>query len=112
MRDSRRRLLTFVLLWIVGTLVLLLRNPDPLLHPVLYAEDGPWMGALLSGGFADLLLHARGDYFVWGNVLLLYLALGINHLLFGFDITHLPQVVAVVSCAFLAAIAALASFCT
>jgi hypothetical protein len=97
----------FLPLWLLGTALLILRSPDPLLHPALYAEDGVWASYLLSTG-TDALFVARDDYFVAGNMLVIWLALQVTQLLAGADLTLLPAVLAVLADMVFASVAALA----
>jgi hypothetical protein len=68
-----------------------------LVNPVIYAEDGSWAGLGLTQGWYQALAHARNDYLVVGNVLLLWLAATCSTALFGNPLAHLPESIAVVS---------------
>ena len=89
----------------VGLIVLYLRNAHSIFTPVLYAEDGVWAAGLINRGFFDMLLNARADYFVFGNVLLLALAQLSNTVFFGHNLTYLPHFVSLFSLLFYAALA-------
>lgn len=102
-----QQLLFFAVLLIFGAVFLALRNPDPFLNPTIYAEDGVWTGLGLTKGWHHALVYARPDYFVVGNVLLLWLAAGCSTALFGNPLVHLPESIAVVSCFFYSAVAVL-----
>ena len=94
-----------IALFLLGILILALRNPDPFLNPLLYAEDGVWTGLGLTHGWLYALNNARGDYFVFLNMALLLLASDLSYLVSGNPIDLLPQSIAVVSLAFFSAIA-------
>jgi|GEM_PF-1732796 len=89
----------------VGMIVLYLRNAHSLLVPVLYAEDGVWGAGLINQGFFDMLLNARPDYFVFGNVLLLALSQLTNAVFFGHNLTYLPYFTSLFSMLFYAGVA-------
>lgn len=89
----------------VGLIVLYLRNAHSIFVPVLYAEDGVWLAGLINRGFFDMLLNARSDYFVFGNVLLMALAQLCNTAFFGHNLTYLPHFVSLISMLFYAALA-------
>lgn len=103
-----------VALLLLGMLVFLMRNPDPILNPVLYTEDGLWIGKALTNGWLNLFFDAREqkDYFAWGNVLLLGLAFFVSWIFYGYNLSHLPIAIAVCSYAFFGMIATLAFYLT
>lgn len=90
----------YVLLFLFGIGVLMLRTLDLISYPELYGEDGPWTGFLLDHGLLWTLLYARPDYFVWGNVFLLYLALFLNYCLFGENMLWYPTLVTIIQLIF------------
>ncbi|MCO4108943.1 hypothetical protein KGH51_21945, partial [Citrobacter freundii] len=63
-----------LVLFIFGVLLLVLRYTDPFLNPILYAEDGVWVGQGLSYGWINTVFHARSDYFTVYNILGLYIS--------------------------------------
>ena len=85
----------YFLLFLFGIGVLMLRCLDLIAYPGLYTEDGWWSGYLLHDGLVTALLNIRPDYFVWGNVFLLYIALLLNHCLFGDNMLWHPIIVAI-----------------
>jgi len=89
----------------IGLIILYLRNAHSIFVPVLYAEDGSWSAGLINRGFLDMLFNARGDYFVFGNVLLMALAQLCNAIFFGHNLTYLPHFVSFISMLFYAALA-------
>jgi hypothetical protein len=97
-----------VLLFAAGVAILLVRNPDPVLNPVLYAEDGVWAGRGLSEGWWTVLVHARPDYLVVANVALLFIAANVSSAISGNPLLLLPQAVAWTSYGFYAGIATFA----
>lgn len=64
-----------------GIVLLFMRNPDPIIHPTLYAEDGTWVALALTNGWINALVNARPDYFVVLNILLLFIATKISFFL-------------------------------
>lgn len=108
---ARERLhspILFMALVLIGSAILFARNPIALVHASMYAEDGVWTSLIYqNGGFASYL-SGREDYLIIGNMILLHIAIIANHVIFGADnINHLPEVIAVVSYVFFAAVAAL-----
>lgn len=99
-------------LTLIGILLLICRNPDPFIHPVMYAEDGVWTGLGLTHGWLYPLFYARPDYLVVGNITLLWLATYFSMILFGNPIVHLPESIAFISCAFYSMVAVLAFYST
>lgn len=99
------RLLAVVVLTLVGTVILILRDADPLLNLVVYTEDGQWIGFALTRGWVDTFLHAKPSYFVWGNLLLLWAAAGASSLSCGTPLSCLPFWIAISSYLFFAACA-------
>ncbi len=92
-----RKWLNAVMLVLFGGCLLTLRNPDPFLHPVIYAEDGVWCGKGLSEGWLSAMLWARTDYLVIGNIALLFIAAKTSLLLYGNPLAYLPQSIAIIS---------------
>lgn len=94
-------------LFLIGAVVLFLRNADPVLFPILYAEDGMWTSVILKSGVWEASLTARPGFPVLGIILLQYLGLKINMLFFGMNLTALPVFYAAISYCFLSALAIL-----
>lgn len=101
------RLLGFALLVLVGAIVLFLRNPDPILHPALFAEDATWVGPLLQGDAWAAYFYSRRDYLVLGQTMMLDLAVSLNLAVTGGTIAFLPQTLALFSYGFWSFYAAL-----
>lgn len=97
---------------LIGILLLICRNSDPIIHPIIYAEDGDWIGLGLTRGWFYPLLHARPDYLVIGNIVLLWLATQCSMVLFGNPIMHLPESIAFISCVFYSMAAVLVFYST
>lgn len=95
------------LVFFLAMIAFIARSPEPLANPLLYAEDGSWTGIGLTEGWLHALLHARPDYLVALNVLLLWLAVQLGWLFSGDPLTALPVYIAIVSFAFLAGTVAL-----
>lgn len=73
-RTTLRKWLVYLILFLTGLAVCYFRNMDPALNPVVFAEDGTWIGLGLTQGWGWVLLHAREDYLVVLNVVLLFIA--------------------------------------
>ncbi|WP_132927506.1 hypothetical protein [Sodalis ligni] len=92
----------------LGTIFLAIRNTDPLLNPIIYAEDGVWVSMALTKGWVDAFLHARPDYFVFYNILTLYISTKISIIFSGSPLLLLPQSIAFVSYSFYSLVSVLA----
>lgn len=104
-----RRTINFIvplILFLAGMAILFARNPDPIFNPVLWAEDGTWIGLALTEGWLHAFIHARPDYFVVINLFLLFLSTKISAIVTGNPLLFLPQAIALVSYGFYAAVAA------
>jgi hypothetical protein len=89
---------TWLLGWAIASLVCALRNPSALWHPVLYAEDGTaYVTQVYSLGVWRAAFNAKDEYLVFGKVLFAGVAIQINQVLFGNDVTQLPVIIAVLS---------------
>ncbi|NHN77252.1 hypothetical protein HA520_08100 [Azotobacter chroococcum] len=94
-----------IVLFFIGMVLLFVRNPDPILNPIVYAEDGVWAGLGLSNGWGYALVHAREDYFVFLNILLLFISTKLSSWIAGNPIVLLPESIALVSFGFFSAVA-------
>jgi len=94
--------------FLFGMILLFLRNPDPFINPVMYAEDGTWSALALREGWWHALINSRSDYFVFINMILLFVASKISILFSGNPLTLLPQAIAVISFSFFSGVATFA----
>ena len=101
----RGRVLTLISLFVLGVAALMVRNPDPLINPVIFAEDGTWTGQGLINGWLDAAINARDDYFVFINVILLFIATKLSAILSGSPLALLPKSIALTSYSFFSLIA-------
>lgn len=99
-------------LFVIGLMVIGVRNPDPFLNPILYTEDGAWLGLAFSKGWLYTFFNARSDYLVWGNLFLLWGAETCSNLICGNALVCLPQSIGLLSLAFFSGIATFAFFAT
>jgi len=99
-----------VILFLAGMILLFIRNPDPFLNPIVYAEDGTWTGIGLTEGWLHAIVNARSDYFVAINILLLLLSTKISSLVTDSPLVFLPQAIALTSYGFYSATATFAFF--
>lgn len=102
------RAIAFACLLLLGIGVLLVRNTDPILNPVMYTEDGQWLGLALSDGWANAFWNAKEGYLVWGNILLLGLAYLGSLGVCGDGLLCLPQAISIASYLFFSTVAAVA----
>ncbi|MCX7996513.1 MAG: hypothetical protein N2691_01990 [Patescibacteria group bacterium] len=99
------RLLALVLF---AAVFLFIRCPEPITNPIVYAEDGAWIAMGLREGWPYTLFHARDDYFVWLNILLLFFATLISGITSGSLVWNLGYTIAIVSYIFYGSLAVLA----
>lgn len=97
----------YSVLFLAGVFLLFLRNPDPVINPVVYAEDGTWVALGLREGWIAAFAFSRPDYFVFLNTLLLYISTIISTVTNGGLIDRLPYAIAFVSYSFYSAFALL-----
>ena len=79
------------------------RAPAAYLSPMLFAEDQSWTSMVVTRGFWNTALHAREDYCILGNVILVWLGMQVCGWFCGGDVFVLPQCLALVSYLFFAA---------
>lgn len=104
--------LRYLLLLLFGVVVLFARNMDPLIQPAMYTEDGAWLGMAMSKGWMYTFQNAKSGYFVFGNLLFLWLS-SFSSLLFCNDkLVCLPQSIAIWSYIFFASTAAISVYAT
>lgn len=85
-----------------GTVILFARAPAAYVSPTLFAEDWHWTSLVETRGILHTAFHARGDYAVLGNALLIGLASAASQGICD-DVFALPRCLALVSYAFFAA---------
>lgn len=86
-----------IILIVSGMLFLSIRNADPLINPIMYAEDGTWIASALSHGWVNTFIHARDDYFVFFNMFFLFISSTISNIITGNPLILLPQSIALMS---------------
>jgi hypothetical protein len=96
----------------MGMTLLALRNTDPLINQIIYAEDGKWIGLALNKGWLHAFVNAREDYFVWGNILFLAASVASSSLFCGNSLSCLPQSITFWSYLFFAGVGTMAWFVT
>ncbi|TAA44348.1 hypothetical protein EAT51_02885 [Pseudoxanthomonas winnipegensis] len=95
-KKSAVRLLLMMLLFVVIFLLFSLRNLDPVTYPSLYAEDGTWIGDLLTKGFHETAFGTR-VFPIVGFIIFLQIADWIVNFFLGGNLYYLPLVLFVLS---------------
>lgn len=90
----------------LGTVILFARAPAAYVSPLLFAEDWHWTSMIATRGLVDTAFHARGDYAILGNAVLIGLGMTFADWFAG-DALATPRCLAVVSYVFFAAAFAL-----
>ncbi|WP_407440089.1 hypothetical protein [Lelliottia sp.] len=98
----------YLVLIVIGMILLAIRNPVPLIHPSIYAEDGVWVANALSHGWINAFIHARDDYFVFFNIFFLFVSTTISNIVSGNPLLFLPQSIALVSYLFYTVVSTMA----
>lgn len=93
---------SILMLFALAFLIFFARFPQPVITPTIYAEDGVWIGSALSYGWLHTFLHARPDYFVFFNILSLFISAGLSKIFSGSALMLLPLFIAAVSYSFYA----------
>ena len=81
----------------IGMVLLFFRNADPLFFPILYGEDGYGTELIIQKGVYYVAFLARPDFAVLGIAILLKASLGISKILFGYDLSFLPIIQAIIA---------------
>lgn len=89
-----------LLIFIAGVFAFFARSPDAVLSPILYTEDALWLGIAIEDGWAFTFMEAKAQYFVWGNLLLLWLASSASSLVCGSALRCAPEMIALTSYAY------------
>jgi hypothetical protein len=105
--EKNKNLIVFFILFPIIFLLLIIRTPDALISPVLYTEDGTWLGRIYIEGFWNVLINARADYLVIGNILGLYFAKYLSYTFFTYDVSTLPFFISILSYLFFSIIASI-----
>lgn len=106
-RVLRTAAFQYVVATAAAFLIFFARAPAAYVSPMFFTEDGPWSGMVLTRGAWETARHARGDYCVLGNVLLIRCGIAACRWTCGGDLFALPACLAVVSYLFFAAVASL-----
>lgn len=85
-----------------GAVILFARAPAAYVSPTLFAEDWHWTSLVETRGIMHTALHARSDYAVLGNALLIGVASVVAQVICD-DVFALPRCLAVTSYLFFAA---------
>lgn len=101
-----------IVMLVIAGLILTLRNLEPLTNDIAYAEDGAWLGLAMTKGWGYTLVNARADYFVWGNLLFVYLATLVSDIFCGDKLVCYPQALAFWSYFFYASVSVLCYYVT
>lgn len=106
-KKDRRWPLTVGLLFIVAFLLFSLRNLDPITYPSVYAEDGLWVGDLLSKGFYETGFNSR-VFPVVGFIIFYQIAIWFTDFFLRGNLYYLPLIIFLISNLFSASIVAIA----
>ncbi len=101
----------YIILFLLGMILLFFRSAYNFIVPSMYTEDGVWISSIINNGLTYTLFHARSDYLVFGNILLLQLSLSLNELFNGNNIVYLHIFVAIVQYVFFCICAILPVWC-
>jgi len=96
----------------VGIFLLVVRNADPILNPIIYTEDGLWSGMAMTHGWLHTFFYAKEGYLVWGNLIALWISNIFSFVLCGDRLICLPQGIAYTSYIYFSSIAVLSFFAT
>lgn len=94
-----------LVLGLIAMAILYLRDTASLTNPVVYTEDGQWIGFALRNGWLEALINAKPGYYVWGNIVGLWSATGLSQLACGDTLACLPYTISLISVAFIASVA-------
>lgn len=100
---------SYLSLFLLGAILLFFRSAYSFTTPYLFAEDGIWFSELINDGFIHTFFNQR--YFMTGYLLLEEIAIGINKLLFGYNLRYFAEIVAVVSYSFHSIVALMTFIC-
>lgn len=97
----------YILLFLLGMTIMILRSSFGLKYPSLYAEDGIWTSYLLKNGYSWTVLNARADYFPIVIVTMLQLAKTLSDIFTNGDISYIPIFSFYISCIYFTFVAML-----
>jgi hypothetical protein len=99
----RHPLLQFLAATAAATVILCARAPVAFVAPLLFAEDRLWSSKLVMDGFWQTAFHAREDYAILGNTILVWVGARAYEWLCAGDVFELPRCLAVTAYACVAA---------
>jgi len=102
LNHSNLLVIQYFFIFIIALTSLLMRNIDSLLNPIMYTEDGQWLGMAFSDGWIHTIMHAKEGYFVWLNLIFLFVAEKISYIISGSQILYLPYTISLISFSFFA----------
>jgi len=105
--EKNKNFIVFFILFPIIFLLLIIRTPDALISSVLYTEDGTWLGRIYIEGLWNVLVNARADYLVVGNILGLYFTKYLSYTFFAYDVSNLPFFISILSYLFFSFIASM-----
>lgn len=97
---------------ILAGAILTLRNLEPLTNSFTYTEDGVWLGHAMSKGWWYAIVNAKTDYFVWGNLLFIYLATLASDIFCGDKLVCYPEALSFWSYFFYSSVSVLCYYVT
>lgn len=96
--DEGWRVYAFLLL--TGFMIIFFRAEYAIFSPVVFTEDGFWLGNRFLCYDYGYALYCRYDYLIFGNILMIQLAFYITRLFWGYSLLQYPVVLAVLSFVF------------
>jgi len=87
----------FLAATLAATVIFFARAPVAFMAPLLFAEDRAWTTQLVTRGFWETAFHAREDYCILGNAIVVWLGMQACEWFCGGDVFELPRCLALVS---------------
>lgn len=87
----------FLAATLAATVIFFARAPVAFMAPLLFAEDRAWTTQLVTRGFWETAFHAREDYCILGNVIVVWLGMQACEWFCDGDVFELPRCLALVS---------------
>jgi hypothetical protein len=100
---GRSPLFQFLAATLAAMVIFFARAPVAFMAPLLFAEDRAWTSQLVTRGFWETAFHAREDYCILGNVIVVWLGMRACEWLCEGDVFQLPRCLAVASYLFMGA---------